>query len=186
MPQESVDIVRKSILSTKVGNEGYVFVLGGKGSEKGKYIISAGGQRDGEVILEAKDANGHLFIKEMVEKAVTLQPGEITEQLYPWSNEAGSPPVYKLSRVMYYEPWDWVIGAGTSLDDLFQAREGLEQLEQQTAGLMIGFFAFFVLMAIGVWSVMANQLSKNLMQIVNQVVEVSDQLFHFSSEISEA
>ncbi|MBF0398889.1 MAG: Cache 3/Cache 2 fusion domain-containing protein, partial [Desulfobacterales bacterium] len=55
--------LRQAIIKANVGKTGYAYVLGGKGSQEGLYIISKNGERDGENIWEAKDSDGNYFIK---------------------------------------------------------------------------------------------------------------------------
>ena len=108
VPQESVTVLRESIMKTLVGKTGYVFVL----DSAGQYVISKDGKRDGENIWEAKDSNGVLFIQEMCKKAIASN-GTIVEQRYPWKNADDQTARMKVARLIYYEPWDWVIGAGS-------------------------------------------------------------------------
>jgi methyl-accepting chemotaxis protein len=117
IPMEMVTSLRKAILDIPVGETGYVFVLGGTGQHRGHYIISQKGKRDGDNIWEAKDSNGNLFIQEMVNKAVALSGEESFVISYPWQNKGEKEPRMKFSAIMYYEPWDWVIGAGTYVDE---------------------------------------------------------------------
>ncbi len=117
IPQESVEEVRKSIMATTVGKTGYVFVLGASGTERGKYIISNQGKRDGENIWEAKDSSGGLFIQELINEGVKMNDGTSAFVSYPWKNADDPAPRMKTSAVTYYEPWDWVIGTGTYVDE---------------------------------------------------------------------
>lgn len=185
IPQESVTQLRDSIIKTKVGNEGYVFVLGGKGTEKGKYIISKDGERDGENILDAIDADGNRYINEMVDKAVVLSKNEIAEQLYPWTNNANVAPKYKLSRIMYFEPWDWVIGAGTSLDDLFQSKQELERIEKSTKYQMLIIILVFAFVAIMIWLLISRKLTIQLNDVIAGLTSFAYELNDTSLKISE-
>jgi methyl-accepting chemotaxis protein len=115
--QESVDSLRKGIMDIVVGKTGYVFVLGGKDDQKGKYIISKGGARDGEDIWEAKDDEGKLFIQDIVTKALATKDGQPDFASYQWKNEGEQHAREKTAAVTYFEPWDWVIGAGAYSDD---------------------------------------------------------------------
>ncbi|MBN1536648.1 MAG: Cache 3/Cache 2 fusion domain-containing protein [Anaerolineales bacterium] len=117
--QKSIEArVRQAILQTKVGKTGYVYVLGGTGEERGHYIISKNGERDGEDIWESRDADGRFFIQAIIEKAITLKPGELATERYPWQNIGETQPRWKIVRLAYYEPWDWVIGTSTYEDEL--------------------------------------------------------------------
>jgi hypothetical protein len=118
--QENIDTLRQAIIDTKVGETGCVFVLGGTGNERGRYIISKNGERDGEDILNAQDADGNYFIQSIVDKAVALQPGEIAAERYPRQNDGETEARFKVAHIAYYEPWDWVIGVGAYEDEFQQ------------------------------------------------------------------
>ncbi len=114
---ESVDTLRRVIMSTKVGKTGYVAVVGGSGEQRGRYIISQGGKRDGENIWNAKDADGGLFVQEMVRQSMKRKKGEVFSQTYHWQNIGDSAPRKKVSAALYFAPFDWVISAGTYEED---------------------------------------------------------------------
>ncbi|HPI94472.1 MAG TPA: Cache 3/Cache 2 fusion domain-containing protein [Deltaproteobacteria bacterium] len=110
--------VRHAILQTMVGKTGYVYVLGGKGEDRGRYIISFKGERDGEDIWESRDSDGRFVIKAIINKAMTLKPGELATERYRWQNPGEVEPRWKVARLAYYEPWDWVIGTSVYEDEL--------------------------------------------------------------------
>jgi len=111
VPQESVTSLRRAIMDIKVGDTGYVYVL----DSKGNYVISKDGKRDGENILGAKDANGREFIKEIVDPESQARKTGWIE--YPWQNEGEKAARVKIVRLAYFEPWNWVIGAGSYVDE---------------------------------------------------------------------
>ncbi|MBN2476870.1 MAG: Cache 3/Cache 2 fusion domain-containing protein, partial [Pirellulales bacterium] len=123
IPQEDVPELRQGIMDIVVGKSGYVFVLAGSGEEKGKYIISHNGARDGENIYDAQDADGNLFIREAIAKAAATKDGQVELQRYAWRNEPTAPPRWKTTALTYFEPWDWVIGAGAYDDDYQEAAQ---------------------------------------------------------------
>lgn len=112
--------IRQAIIQTKVGQTGYVFVLGGKGRQRGQYVVSKDGERDGENIWDSRDSDGNFMIRSMVEKATTLGPGELATERYRWQNPGETFPRWKTARLAYYAPWDWVIGT-SAYDDELQA-----------------------------------------------------------------
>ena len=120
--QENVDSLRQAVMDTVVGKTGYVFVLGGSGEQEGNYIISHQGQRDGENILGAKDANGNEFIRQMITEAKAKGGDETVFVDYWWKNQGEDQARKKVSAAVYFEPWDWVIGAGAYEDDFQDAR----------------------------------------------------------------
>jgi len=126
VPQESVESVRRSITDLRVGQTGYVFVLGGKGRDRGRYIISHEGRRDGEDLSGALDADGRPFIEELVDATVDLSRGEYATTLYAWQNPGEDAPRTKIVRSAYFEDWDWVIAAGAYRDELTTAHATLD------------------------------------------------------------
>ncbi|MBO8183791.1 MAG: Cache 3/Cache 2 fusion domain-containing protein [Archaeoglobus sp.] len=119
---DAMEDVKRRIMDIKVGKTGYVYILGGKGSQKGVYIVSKGGQRDGENIWEARDASGRYFIQDIINKALKLKPDEIAFDRYPWKNKGEKEARWKIAAIKYFEPWDWVIGAGMYEDDLYEVK----------------------------------------------------------------
>ncbi len=110
--------IRQAILQTSVGKTGYVYILGGRGEDRGRYIISSKGERDGEDIWDSRDSDGHLVIQEIVNQAIGLGPGEMTTVRYRWQNRGETEPRWKIARLAYYAPWDWVIGTSVYEDEL--------------------------------------------------------------------
>lgn len=156
--------IRENIISMKLGKTGYIFVINGKGKDRGRYVISAGGKRDGENIYDAKAPDGSYFIRSMVATALTLAPGKTGEIYYPWQNSGESSPRMKFARVCYYAPWDWVVGASYYVDELENTRDGLISglrglayyalVVALISTLLAGIAAYFL----GVW--LAKQLEK--------------------------
>lgn len=182
--QENIESrVRRAILQTKVGETGYVYVIGGQGEERGHYIISKDGERDGENIWESQDANGRYFIQDIVNKAIMLKPGEFATERYPWQNIGEPQPRWKIVRLAYYEPWDWVIGTSVYEDELqsYQTTLSNGRLQMLTsmgaAGLVITLLITLISIFIA-WSI-TRPLERLTVAVetitegeINQVVEI--------------
>jgi PAS domain S-box-containing protein len=135
--QQSVESrVRQAILQTSVGKTGYVYVLGGRGEQRGRYIISQKGERDGENIWESRDSDGRSVIKAIITRALGLKPGEIATERYRWQNPGEVEPRWKVARLAYYEPWDWVIGISVYEDELRAYRTVLGDGRLRMTGIM--------------------------------------------------
>ncbi len=124
--QENVASLRQAIRETTVGQTGYAFVLGGDGEDLGKYIIAEQGQRDGENLWNVQDAQGNYPIREIIQKALTLAPGQTDKISYLWQNPSDPAPRLKIARIAYYEPWHWVMVAGAYEDDFAAYRQVLQ------------------------------------------------------------
>ncbi len=124
--EESVESLRKGIMDIVVGKTGYVFIVGGTGEQKGQYIISLKGQRDGESIWEAKDSEGNYFIQEIVKKGLTTTNGQSEYHNYPWKNQGETSARDKIAAITYFPDWDWVIGAVAYVDDFQDAQQRVQ------------------------------------------------------------
>lgn len=170
LKEQDVPELRQGIIDAVVGKTGYAFVLGGKGDQRGRYIISHKGQRDGENIIEAKDADGNAFIKEMIDKAIAAGKGSCAFQRYAWKNKDETEARWKISAVTYFEPWDWVIGAGAYEEDfqdaVVRARWAIDAVMWWTIGAAI--FTTVLCGGFSQWA--AYRMSRPLVQSV-QVME---------------
>lgn len=186
VPQESATALRKSIMETKVGDTGYVFVLNATGADKGKYVISKDGKRDGEVIWEAKDSDGKLFIQEICAKALALKSGEISEQSYPWKNEGDAVARLKVTRLMYFAPWDWVIGVGSYLDEFQASERRMSAVARQGALIQFGVAGASIVIALLAWFFVARSLTTRISRVVSHLSEASNQVSSASQQVAQA
>lgn len=181
IPQESVTSLRHGILDTRVGETGYVYVI----DSSGKYVISKDGKNDGEDISEAKDANGVLFIKEICKKALNLKPGEITEHMYPLKIPGETAPRMKLARLMYFKPWDWIIGAGAYADELNKSSNIINGIGKKSMFFFLSITGICIILPILIWLWMANSITKPLFKSVKFAKELSNGDFTASLDIRE-
>lgn len=110
--------IRQAVLQTQVGKTGYVFVLSGQGKDRGHYVVSQKGERDGEDIWGNVDSDGRYVVRDIIHTAMTLDPGKQATIRYRWQNPGEDAQRWKIARLAYYKPWDWVIGASTYEDEL--------------------------------------------------------------------
>jgi len=158
--QESVESLRQGIMDITVGTDGYVFVLGGTGDQKGRYLISENGSRDGEDIWEARDANGRYFIMSIINKALMLKDNAVDYERYPWINSGETEARMKISAITYFAPWDWVIGAGVYEDYYYQAQFRTDAaLQRMQKWLLISALIVFITSAVIMYG-MINKISK--------------------------
>lgn len=171
--QEAIPTIRNAIMGVTVGKTGYVFVLGGKGDDMGHYLISKDGARDGENIYGAKDSEGRLFIKSIVEKAVVLKEGQIDYERYPWMNKGENKARMKIAAIAYYEPWDWIIGASTYEDDYYTAQKRVASaINGMVIFAVIG--GIIILIGIGFFGVyQANKISRPISHMADIAQDIS-------------
>jgi len=166
--QESVEsLVRQAVLQTNVGKTGYVFVLGGKGEQRGRYVISQHGKRDGEDIWETRDRFGRPVVQDIINKAIRLKQGELATARYLWQNPGEPEPRWKIVRLAYFEPWDWVIGTSVYEDELQAYQKVLSDGRVRMTSYM-SIAGLAIILLIGLLGVL---VARTIARPVNQMKE---------------
>lgn len=154
--------LKNQIAKQKVGETGYIWVV----NSEGDYIVSKDRLRDGENIWAAKDANGVLFIQEMITKAKALNPGNTYIHYYPWQNKGETNVKTKLAAVTYVPELDWIIGPSAYHEDFLG---GLSKIRNQT--IFISLIA--ILFGSLIIYYFVHLITEQLLKIVNNVQKVS-------------
>jgi PAS domain S-box-containing protein len=138
-PRSFEDEIKK----IKVGHTGYVYIINSKGTLK---LHPA---KEGENILDSKDSAGFEYIRAMVADALELREGEVGTIRYPWINpELGEKrPRQKISKYIYFRPWDWIIAAGSYEEEIYRSMHETERfiLIALIAALALVLFLTFTL-----------------------------------------
>jgi len=150
--QDSLDSLRNGILDIVVGKTGYVYVLGSKGSQRGKMLISPLTRYQGKTVISGDDRRIQMVAHRLLQKAsqvlhTTHSDDEIPViyEQYPWRNGTDEAYREKLVAVTYFEPWDWIIVAGAYRDDYADIQKGfVDSLSQ--AVLSISVVAFGIVL----------------------------------------
>jgi len=182
VPQESVTSLRAAVMAAKVGKTGYVYVL----DSKGNYVISQDGKRDGECLWENKDNDGKLFIQDIVKTAVSLRPGELGEQRYPWKNQGDAVAREKVVRIAYFQPWDWIIGAGSYVEEFYQAKDRVNAIgrgSNMTLGIVLIVAAVLALVT---WFLVSRGIAGKVHHIVELLSDGAEQVTSASGQVSSA
>jgi methyl-accepting chemotaxis protein len=96
---------------------------------------------NGKDMTGFKDPNGVAVFKAFVDEVRRHQAGFVA---YQWPKPGAAAPQDKLSYVMGFEPWGWVVGTGIYVDNVLA---DAKQRWQRTAAvvavaLLLGFYAF--------------------------------------------
>ncbi len=147
---DTTEDIRQLVANTIVGKTGYAFVIEAAGNTKGVYIFSKGGQQDGKNVLNLQDATGGHPIQSMLEKASKTSHGSVDYERYSWQNPGEPHPRFKFAAVTLFEPYQWMIGAGSYEDDyndlLARGEQGLTTLLRwvSVASAILGCLALVV------------------------------------------
>lgn len=159
---EAVASLRKAIMNIKIGKTGYVGIVGCKGEHRGQYIISKDGARDGENIWNAKDAGGNAFIQELIRRTVARPKGDVYYQTYAWQNPGETHPRKKVTAALYFEPFDWLIAAGTYTEEYHAPIDRVRDVIQRLRGEVFLAGALILALVIALAAVLGNRIIKPL------------------------
>lgn len=171
-PLAQLPALRQALAKIELGKSGYIYVIRGRGPHRGEYVVSKGNKRDGENIWEARDANGRTFIQSIVEKALALQPGGVDFEVYPWKNADDPQPKDKIAAIGYFADWDWVIGAGVTIEEARVHAIELERSVERSLWVSAGA----ILLALLVLSYVAGRAASTIARPVAEMADVAEAL----------
>lgn len=118
------NLVANTIRGIRIGKTGYAYVM----NPEGTLLVHPA--REGDNIFNQVDSDGVAFIREICRRAVELDEGEMGEIRYPWMNpELGDErPRMKMLKYVYFQPWDWVIAAGSYESEIFRVTTRIRHL----------------------------------------------------------
>lgn len=176
--QESVTSLRRGIMDIRVGKTGYVAVVGGKGEQQGRYIISKKGQRDHENLLKTVDSSTRPVIIRIISEALNLTKSNPDDAIpvnfyrYQWQNPGESEWRPKLAAVTYFEPWDWIIMATAYKDDFQEAQQRMGSALSH----MIHWITWVALIIILLALTVSFYIAKGISQPLESAVAVFDEI----------
>jgi methyl-accepting chemotaxis protein len=169
VPEKSAKSLREAFLKTEVGKTGYAYVI----DPKGTYVISQKGKRDGEAIWEAKDANGSLFIQNIVKKALALKPDEIAEEHYPWKNPDDPNARMKIARFSYFGPWEWIIAAGSYEEEFNGARLSIQAANRHGKMILASVFGICILASAVIWIMLSRGIAGPIRRAADMLKDIA-------------
>ena len=181
VPQESNTALRDAIINVVVGETGYIFVL----NSDGDYVISQHGDRT-DNLWNVQDADGDYFIRNFIHVAKEAAPGEIVEQRYFWKNPQDPEPREKIARLVYYAPWDWVIGVSAYMDEFQSVSREMDSVGRRSGWVLLGVSGVALSVSIVVWLMVAGALSRKVERVVLSVSEGADQVATASGQVAVA
>ena len=128
---------------------------------KGVNVVLLGRDQEGKSRIDAKDAKGNQFIRDMIANA-SKEGGGYTEYWFAKPNEKEALP--KRSFTLLFKPYDWVVGTGNWTDDIEKVMDKKRQAAQaelrKNIGVMVGLSFVALLLAIILAAVAGKQFAK--------------------------
>jgi methyl-accepting chemotaxis protein len=153
---EQNDLLREALLQQKIGATGYIYAIDSKG------VLKVHPAKEGENISK------YDFIKEMIANGPNLAEDEIATIIYPWVNsELGETDARdKIVAYTYFKEWDWIIGAGSYLDEFTAPAK-----QVQNAILLLGLICLGISTFLGY--VLARSITRPIIKLSQVAGEVA-------------
>ena len=182
--QRGTDSVRQAIMDANVLESGYAFAIYASGEKQGEYVVpprakqtEAGARNPGESI----DKNA---IREICERARVSTPGSILYARFPWTAPDGVEQTDLLSFT-YFEPWDWVIGAGASEAELLAAPRNMARMTHENLRWVGITGSAGVIIAGCVWLFIGKRVEARTRAFVVSLVQLARQVQHEAASVSQ-
>jgi methyl-accepting chemotaxis protein len=139
----------KRIAGEEIGHlhydgDNYVFVQDGDGN----VLHHPNPSIRGKNLSDTKDTNGVYLFREMARVAATAGQGQVG---YLWPKPGANEATAKVTYVMAFKPWGWVLGSGMWVDDIeqqFRTSALWMGLASLTFVVIIGAFSFFMVRSV--------------------------------------
>lgn len=109
--------LRKTLLQTTVGKTGHVWVLGGKGKQRGQYILNKQSSLDGKNVWQTTDVDGRNYVQSIIKQALSNKPGEVGLIEFNMRDQGDSQAQTRLASFTYFPAWDWIVGMEAKYDE---------------------------------------------------------------------
>ncbi len=137
----------KALKTINVGESGYLYAMTSKGQ------LTAHVAMEGRNIFDQQDESGRYFIREMCRAALAARPGEVLFIVYPWRNAVlgDKHPRKKAVAYRYFREWDWIVAAGSYLDETYEdvafEQKAFEQLKAGLKSKRVGTTGYLYAMS---------------------------------------
>lgn len=143
---EIVDVIEQ--MRNEGDGTGYIFIYTHDGINIADPILK---QNAGKNMLDIEDPNGKKVIYELINVSKSKEGGYVE---YVWNKPIINTLAPKISYAISYEPWQWMVGAGVYMDDVYKTIKKKKfayknRISKFIIGILsLAFALFFVGMAI--------------------------------------
>lgn len=145
------EMAKNAIRSMHYGDNEYMFVYDYAGTN---VVHGSKADREGKNFLDTKDPNGYAYLPDLI-AAAKAGSGHV---FYVFSKPGSTVPAPKVSTVVGYAPWGWMIGTGVYIDDV-----DAEFWRVMTK--LIGFSAVTLIIMAGVALLLGRSIVRPLQQL---------------------
>jgi methyl-accepting chemotaxis protein len=166
--QENVPALREALTSAKVGEHGYVEIIGGKGDRRGTLLITPHTAVADNAAIKG-DAKATAWIAPAADAAVKLKGRELATASYVDSTGGA-----RTVRLAYYAPWDWVIAVNTLDADFNHISRHIESGRSNLLAVLLLAAVLVGLVGAAVSIRLARGVTRPLERMRDRLTEIAD------------
>ncbi|MBC2594980.1 methyl-accepting chemotaxis protein [Ruficoccus amylovorans] len=178
--------ILKDLAKMKIGKTGQVFILNTQGDSAGKYVLSPSRARDGESIKDARDAEGRAFVADMLQKASSLEPGQVEQFDVSWNEGDGDGEQDMVITYAYYAPWDWLIGLQIEAREYQEEVAKIENIFARIAKVLMVTVVLAIVVAVVVFSLLTRSITRPLHSAVNSLAHGAEETRSAADQVASA
>lgn len=182
----ATDPILDRLAEVTIGETGYIYILNSRGNDAGRYVLSAGREQDGEVIIDARDSSGRAFIQEMVDTATGMEAGEIATIRYPWMNPGESTSRDKVARFSYFPAWDWIVAASAYEEEFFEQVDRIDRRFGAMISWLLTAVVIIAVIAVVVFIRITRGVTGPIETIISQLSKGSDETSAAADNVSSS
>ncbi len=161
----------ETLQGIQIGNNGYIWALSAANEDRGNYIVSPGGSKNGQNALKVQDAKGNFVIKDLIDKAVQAD-GKLVGHTYSMKIEDRFHNM--IAKMAYLPTLDWVIGVSVSKDDLFEGSHKITSSFGQAQNRMAWAGGILLVAVVGMGLFFAQKITGPIKRIVEMLQHLEE------------
>ncbi len=170
---EMQDQALKQVATMRMEDGNYFFII----DQQGRTVMHPiKPQLNGKDLSQSKDAKGKKFFQAMVDIVKQQQEGFVD---YWWSKPGQQEPSPKISFVKLFQPWGWIVGMGSYVDQLdAEVRKQSSELKSslnrtRNQAFMVSLAIGAIIVALLIWLIRI-LIGRPLAQTIAMVKEVAE------------
>jgi methyl-accepting chemotaxis protein len=179
--QDSLASLRQEIRNIRLGKTGNVFIL----DSQGNYIISKDGTHDGKNVWDTRDMAGNYPVRDIIKKALSLRPGEIATHRFLWKNPGEETARMKFAKIMYFEPWDWVICGGSYDDEFLQVSNKIKDYIAASTATRVIIAVLTLVVSLVFWLIISGSITAHIGKAITGLRQASGQIPLIGEQVAE-
>jgi len=138
---------------------------------------------DGKDLSKVKDPNGIYLFSEMAKVALSKGEGVVK---YSWSKPNTDKPVPKISYVMLFDKWGWVVGTGEYVDNIeAKIQKMRDESNAKIISLVSSIIITSLIIASVIWLIVTFVANKTIVQPIKNIAYITEDLARGEGDLTK-